>query len=118
MTASADNTITSDEAAEIIKSVIGEGDRPAFASRPAELGDISLILRRDGGCEILSNVVVGLKDQKPLTPEEMQGVAMRGLVAVALYKIAHNTDMMAKVLTVVNREFQEQPPMPPKASMN
>jgi hypothetical protein len=101
-------SITTDEARSIVEAVLGDSDQPTFATRPLEPGDIALVLRTHGGCEILSNCG-DLKDAtgKPL---DMGSVGIRGMVAVSLYKLAHNPELMTKVLGLVSEEFAQNPP--------
>lgn len=91
--------LTLEEADKIIAAVMGEADQPSFATNMPAAGDVGVILKANGGVEILSVL--------PSSPDQvdMAGLGLRGLFAVALYKLAHQPELMRDVLMTVSNEM-------------
>lgn len=92
--------ITKEEAQQAIDAVRGDKDAPIFAKNHAKEGDVALILRKDGGMEILS-----VMPDNP-TSLNVHSLALRGLFAIALFRLAQNADLMQAALNDAN-DFME-----------
>jgi hypothetical protein len=87
-----DQTLTTEEALKIIEATLGAAEHPPFSTNMPSGGDIAVVLKANGGVEILSVM--------PDSPDKvnMASLGMRGLFAVALYKLAQNPELMRDAL--------------------
>lgn len=99
-----DKKLTPEEAARLTEAVIGDGELPEFMSAMPEQGDVALVLKHGGGMQILS---VMADNPNPTT---LGSLGMRGLFAIALFKIAHDAELMASVLQTVSGELEGSTP--------
>lgn len=99
-----DKRLTSDEARELFGAVIGDGTLPDFMNAMPEQGDVALVLKHGGGMQMLS---VMADNPNPTT---LGSLGMRGLFAIALFKIAHDAELMASVLQTVSGELEASTP--------
>ena len=99
-----DKRLTPEDAAKLTAAVIGDGDLPEFMSAMPEQGDVALVLKHGGGMQILS---VMADNPNPTT---LGSLGMRGLFAIALFKIAHDAELMASVLQTVSGQLEGSTP--------
>lgn len=93
--------ITKDEAQSVIDAIRGDKDAPIFAqSHPAE-GDVALILRKESGMEILSVMYDNPSDVS------VHSLGLRGLFAIALFRLAQDADLMQKAMNEANVFLEE-----------
>jgi hypothetical protein len=94
-------TITPDEIIMMTDAVIGEGrGEPVWATDSVRAGDIALILRKEGGIELLS-----LLPDEP-TLDSVKSMGVRGLFALALYRLGQDHDAMQAAIPSAHEAAQ------------
>ena len=96
--------MTAQTARAIAQYVAGEG-QPSFAKGMPQGGDVALVLKGGGGVEILSVL--------PENPDArtLEDLGMRGTVALALFALIQNEDLMTQVLAETINRVEVTPPL-------
>jgi len=91
--------ITYEEAANIVEAVIGDQTEVQFATSQVSNGDVAVVLRANGGIEIMSTI--------PDNPDRanLQSLGIRGLFALSLMQLAMNPDFMSEVVASQNNSM-------------
>ena len=92
---------TADDAARLVSAVVGESSTATFATELPRSGDVALILRENGGIEVLS-----VMPDNP-SKDTLQSLGIRGLFALALLQLARNPDLMLPAMEAANAEVRD-----------
>lgn len=88
---------------EAVREVIGVQKPNPFATKPIEDGDIAVVLRNDGGIEILSTL------PPEANVEVLAAFGKRATFALTLFKLAHDEDLMTDAALQVASEIDSKP---------
>ena len=91
--------LTYEEALTIVESVIGDQTDVQFATSQVSDGDVAVVLRANGGVEIMSTI--------PDNPDKanLESLGIRGLFALSLMQLAMNHDFMSEVVASQNNSM-------------
>lgn len=91
--------ITYEEAMTIVEAVVGDQTDVQFATSQVGNGDVAVVLRANGGIEIMSTI--------PDNPDKanLQSLGIRGLFALSLMQLAMNPDFMSEVVASQNNSM-------------
>lgn len=92
---------TKEEVQAAIDAIRGDKTAPLFASSYPEEGDVALILRKDGGMEVLS---VMYDNPGNL---DVHSLGLRGLFAIALFRLSQDADLMQAAINDANAFIEE-----------
>lgn len=84
-----------------MSAVIGDDYEGGIATHPMRSGDVAVVLRASGGIELCT-----LAPEDP-DQADLGSLGMRGLYALALFKLAHDPGLMRDVIRIVHKETEQ-----------
>lgn len=93
--------ITTDEAQMAIEAIRGDERVPTYATDHPREGDVALILRKEGGMEVLSVMYDNPSDVN------VHSLGLRGLFAIALFCVSRNPEIMQAAMEEANEVMEE-----------